>query len=116
KLVTAGRAAVKSGVLEDIIAADLNFHMWTYRVAGNPLIVDTMTLCWAHLRRAMGEILRQPGSREEIWNEHEAILNAIVNRDAKLAAGYARDHVVNASMRVAESVPASSQSRAGARV
>jgi DNA-binding GntR family transcriptional regulator len=105
KLIADGRAAVAAGALEAVIAADLNFHMWTYRAAGNSLLVDTMTLYWAHLRRAMGEILRRPGGREEIWDEHEAILDAIVEQNTELAEQLSRAHAREASERVAESVP-----------
>ena len=84
RLLFQGRRAVEAGRVEDLIAVDMEFHMWIYRVAGNPLLAETMTLYWNHLRRAMSEILRRPSRRESIWDEHEAILHAIVERNPKL--------------------------------
>src|SRR5215475_4284430 len=58
RLIEEGRRAEASGSVEALIDADMALHMWIYTVAGNPLIVQTMNLYWNHLRRAMGEVLR----------------------------------------------------------
>src|SRR5215470_5249381 len=68
RLLVEGR---KAGGMDALIDADIDFHMWIYRLAGNPLIVDTMALYWNHLRRAMGEILHTPSRRQSVWDEHE---------------------------------------------
>ena len=107
KLVAEGRRAVQSGRMEDLIGADTQFHMWIYRVAGNPLLAETMGLYWNHLRRVMSEILRRPARRQEIWDEHEAILKAIIEQDAKVAEKRALAHARDASLRIVESIPAS---------
>jgi DNA-binding GntR family transcriptional regulator len=106
RLVLEGRKAVKTGAIEALIEADTRFHMWIYRVAGNPLLVETMSLYWNHLKRAMGEILRHPSGRESIWDEHTDILTAIVAHDAATAASRAHAHAHDASARVADSIPA----------
>lgn len=106
RLVAEGRDAVKTASTESLIEADLRFHMWIYKVAKNPLVVETMGLYWNHLRRAMGEILRRPSSRTSVWDEHAAILEAIVDHEAKTAERRALAHVRDASARIADSIPA----------
>src|SRR5262249_2199434 len=110
RLISAGWKAVDGGSIEALIEADLQFHMWMYRVAGNPLLVETMTLYWNHLRRAMGEILRQQPERETIWNEHAAILAATIEPDPAGAGEGAVAHVREGSARVAELIPAAGSS------
>jgi DNA-binding GntR family transcriptional regulator len=111
KILARGRHAVASGTLADLIAADMEFHMWTYRLAGNPVLVETMVVYWNHLRRAMGEVLRRRSRGRRIWDEHARILEAIAARDANGAGRRALAHVRDAAERVAGSLPAG---RAGA--
>ena len=104
--LTEGRKAIDLGNIEGLVAADMRFHMWIYATAGNPLLVETMNHYWNHLRRVMGEILRQPSSRRSVWSEHEGILKAIIERDGKTAERLALAHARNASERMIESIPA----------
>jgi DNA-binding GntR family transcriptional regulator len=104
-LLAAGRRALASGSVDGIISADMQFHLWIYRVAGNPLIVETMRLYWNHLRRAMGEVLRPAASRKQVWDEHQAILEAVAAPGPAAAAERALRHVHDAALRVADSVP-----------
>lgn len=105
-LLSAGRRAVAAGSVDALISADMRFHLWVYRVAGNPLIVETMRLYWNHLRRAMGEVLKPTGSRKKVWDEHQAILEAMAAPDPAAAADRALRHVHDATLRVADSIPA----------
>lgn len=106
QLIVAGRNAVKSASIGALITADMQFHMWIYKLAGNPLLVDTMRLYWNHLRRAMAEVLRPAEGRKRVWDEHEAIAKALHERDAAAAERHARRHVRDAAQRVADSIPA----------
>lgn len=105
QLVAAGRQAVKAGSIEALITADMQLHMWIYDLAGNPLLVDTMRLYWNHLRRAMAEVLRPPESRKRVWDEHEAIVKALLDRDAAAAERHALRHVRDAAQRVPDAIP-----------
>lgn len=105
ELLAAGRRALASGSADAIISADMQFHLWVYRVAGNPLIVETMRLYWNHLRRAMGEVLKPTASRKQVWDEHQAILEAVGAPDPAAAAERALRHVRDARLRVADSIP-----------
>ena len=106
KLVADGREAEKSGRVDSLIEADMRFHLWICRVAGNPLLAETMRLYWNHLRRAMAAVLRDPRHRTEIWDEHDAILEAIVANDAAGASHRAAAHAREAGKTVARSLPA----------
>jgi len=97
KLLAEGRRAARSGRVDAQIEADMRFHLWICQVAGNPLLSDTMRLYWSHLRRAMSEVLQQPGRRHQVWDEHEALLNGIIKRNPAAAAHHATVHARAAS-------------------
>ncbi len=106
KLLAEGRKAVESESVEVLIAADMRFHMWIYATSGNPLLVETMSHYWNHLRRVMGEILRHRPRRRKVWMEHEAILRAIIERDAKSAESLALAHARDAAQGMVGYLPA----------
>jgi DNA-binding GntR family transcriptional regulator len=103
RLIADGRRADRTGAMELLIEADMRLHLWIYQLAGNPLLAQTMDLCWSHLRRAMGYILRQPSSRAIVWDEHELIVDAIVHGEAKKAEKLALQHTHGAADRLAKS-------------
>jgi DNA-binding GntR family transcriptional regulator len=105
RLVSEGRKAVEAGSIDALVAADMQFHLWTYRLSGNPLVVDTMNLYWNHLRRGMSEVLRDGPRRAGIWNDHEEILHAIAGGDAAAAAKHALRHVRSAAERNLGPIP-----------
>jgi DNA-binding GntR family transcriptional regulator len=92
KLIEAGRAAVRSGSVAEMIAADMNFHLYLYELSGNPLIAETSALHWQHIRRVMGTHLQRQPTRQSVWDEHAGILAAIVAGDADAAERLARQH------------------------
>ena len=91
-LIRAGRASSRAGTTLAMIDADLAFHRFIYEAAHNPLLIDTARIHWLHTRRAMGIYLRQPMSVRTVWSEHQAILNAVVRGEARLAERLAREH------------------------
>jgi DNA-binding GntR family transcriptional regulator len=92
EIIAAGRRAAQGGDVKALIEADTAFHMAIYRASGNPLIVETTQLHWVHLRRVMGAVLQSAGQRESIWDEHEAIADAIAAGDAALAGELSDRH------------------------
>jgi DNA-binding GntR family transcriptional regulator len=92
KLIAEGRAAVRSGSVPDMIAADMRFHLFLHELSGNPLIAETAALHWQHIRRVMGGYLRRYRARQSIWDEHAAILDAVMRGDADAAERLARQH------------------------
>jgi DNA-binding GntR family transcriptional regulator len=91
-LIRAGREAAASGDTRALVDADLAFHRFLYEAAHNPLLLETAEVHWHHTRRAMATYLRQPVSFRSVWSEHQAILNAVVRGDARLAERAALEH------------------------
>ena len=92
-----GRALLSNGTVADLIAADVAFHQAIYDLAGNPLIAQTADVHWRHIRRLMGAVLRDGTQRESVWSDHAMIADAIIARDADLAASLAEQHVTGAA-------------------
>jgi DNA-binding GntR family transcriptional regulator len=95
-LIAAGRAAAEAGDVGRMIAADIGFHRFVYELSGNPLIAEAAALHWQHIRRVMGGVL-QSDSGTRIWDEHAAILDAIVGGNGDQAERRARAHADAAS-------------------
>ena len=97
-LIAAGRAAIASGSVSQLIAADIAFHRFLGEIADNPIIVETVTPHFNHLQRIMGEVLREdetmPG---RIWEEHAAILEAVTAGDGDRADRLAQQHISRAA-------------------
>lgn len=91
-LVSMGRAVAAGSDLRAMVEADTAFHRSIYEASGNPLIVESASLHWIHLRRAKGAVLSRSGDRDTIWDEHEAIAQAILSGDGQLAAELSEKH------------------------
>jgi DNA-binding GntR family transcriptional regulator len=103
-LVEAGRAAARSRSVARMIAADMGFHLFLYELSGNPLIAETASLHWQHIRRVMGTYLQRIDAPESIWDEHEAILDAVASGDADRAEDLARRHADASARKVREAL------------
>lgn len=97
KLIERGRKAARGRNVQAMIEADAAFHNAVYAAAGNPLIPRSAHLHWAHIRRAMGAVLQASTLRESVWDEHEAIAQAIAAGNADLAERLMREHDERAS-------------------
>lgn len=91
-LIERGRAALARGNFPALIDADMAFHNAIYAASGNPLIAEGASRHWHHIRRAMGGVLRAGGPRDWVWDEHQAIVDAINAGDAPAAERRAREH------------------------
>lgn len=91
-LIAAGRKATAGNRVGPMIDADMRFHDLIYAASGNPLIAESAHHHWHHIRRAMGAALQTEGVRDSVWDEHEAILEAINRGDALKAEKLARRH------------------------
>ena len=91
-VLAGGRQAAVSGRLGPMIDADMRFHRLLYAASGNPFIEQTASLHWQHIRRAMGAVLQTEGLRASVWDEHEAILDAIDAGEPDRAERLARQH------------------------
>ena len=97
KLIEHGRRAARGRGVEAMLDADMAFHHAIYAASGNPLIGQSADQHWRHLRRAMGAVLQAVPLRESLWDEHEAIAEAIAAGDVDGAAQLSEDHSAQAS-------------------
>ena len=96
-LIQSGRKAVAGGSVAAMIAADLKFHDFIYRLSENPLIAPTMEAQWTYTQRVMGEVLMRDELPRDIWDQHEAMLHAVMAGDGAGAEALARQHVTQAA-------------------
>ena len=101
-LIEAGLQACASEHPLAMIAADMAFHRLMYRLSGNPLIEETVATHWHHLRRAMGAVIDASSPPRRVWEEHIAILDAVVDGDASRAERLARRHAERAGDTLAQ--------------
>lgn len=96
--LAAGHAAVASRSLHAQIEADIQFHAFLSALSGNHLIGETTAPHWSNLRRVMGEVLRDDEQMpQNIWDEHDAILDAVVSGNADRAETLSREHILRAA-------------------
>jgi DNA-binding GntR family transcriptional regulator len=81
-LIARGRAAARKNNVVVLIDCDIEFHAAIYAAANNPLIEQSASLHWRHIRRAMGAVLQSVATRDGVWDEHEVIGKAIASGNA----------------------------------
>ncbi len=96
-LIEAGRKAVATGSVARMIAADMKFHEFICTLSGNPLIAPALETHLTYTQRVMGEVLIRDEKPRDIWDQHEAILKAIVKGDGERAEALLRAHLTQAS-------------------
>lgn len=96
-LVRNGRKAAAGHSVAAMIAADLEFHEFIYALAENPLIAPTMEAQWTYTQRVMGEVLLRDERPRDIWDQHAAMLDAVIAGDGAAAEALARQHVTQAA-------------------
>jgi len=96
-LIQNGRKSVKSGLVAQMIAADIKFHDFIYALSDNPLIAPAMQVQWTNTQRVMGEVLMRDETPRDIWDQHEALLKAVMAGDGATAEALARQHITLAA-------------------
>ena len=113
RLIEQGRRCARGRNIKAMIDADMAFHNAIYAASNNPLIALSAQVHWSHLRRVMGEVLQSSRQRSTVWDEHEAIAQAIRQGDAELAARLIAAHSATASDHLAARLARFLQSTAG---
>ncbi len=93
-IIRADRAAVADGDLRAMATADFNFHDFIYQLAGNRLISAAAHMNWHHVRRSILLLARRPIRLGPFWDEHDGILQAVVNNAAAAASQLAQLHAI----------------------
>ena len=96
-LIQNGRKSVMSGSVAQMISADIKFHDFIYLLSENPLIAPSMEVQWTNTQRVMGEVLMEEETPRDIWDQHEALLHAVMAGDAAAAETLARQHITQAA-------------------
>jgi DNA-binding GntR family transcriptional regulator len=99
RVLEEGRNAVARAEIRALLQADCAFHEMIYAWSRNRVIQKSMQVAWNHLRRDMAEVLRDETRAERTWEEHAAIIDALMVGDGKGAAELMRDHLRNAHER-----------------
>ena len=100
-IIAAGRRAAAERSVAALIAADMEFHQLLYALSGNPMIADALALHWRHIRRVMGAAVGREEAATSVWDEHEAILAAVIAGDARDAERLSRAHAHRSARAVA---------------
>jgi DNA-binding GntR family transcriptional regulator len=105
----AGQGIDKTTPLSQLIALDAAFHSAIYRLAGNPVIEETIAPQWPHMRRSMAAVLTELDYRDSAWTEHQTIAAHILAGNAKAAEAAALAHAQNAGHKTEERLRALEQ-------
>lgn len=103
-LLEAGSTAVAHGAVRNQIHADEALHKLIYELSGNPVLAETAEPNWRFLRRAMADVLRHAEPPQTIWEQHHAIMDAILSGDPKAAETLAKEHVQLAANLLSEAL------------
>lgn len=92
KSLAHGMATAANGDINELVKADVNFHRLLHEMSGNPEIGNSTEALWPHLVRAMRTVLEDREGWQQIWHEHRAIANAIMEGDPESAGNLAARH------------------------
>lgn len=95
-IVQAGQNARAARAFAEMIAKDVEFHRAVVEATANRLLIESAEVMWRNVHRVMSEVLLQGGAPEWVWDDHAAILAAIVHRDGARAEQLARHHARHA--------------------
>jgi DNA-binding GntR family transcriptional regulator len=105
EIIRTGRSAVADGDLSAMASADFAFHDFIYTLAGNTLIAHTARNNWHHVRRSIMLLAKKPTKLGPFWDEHEAILGAVVAGDSTAAGQLAKHHALASATAISEKIP-----------
>ena len=107
--LAAGRKLGARTSLSHLIDADVAFHSAIHTLSGNRAIAETVADQWPHFKRSMGLVLSVSGAHARYWDEHAAILEAVLAGDAAVAEERARRHTAAAGEETAQRLEAEQQ-------
>lgn len=105
ELLRRGEDALAQGSVAALTSVDMAFHMWIYEASGNPLLAEMLRMYWHHLRRSMVAVVGPTHDRSRVWQEHAAILGAVLGGDEEQAHRLSLQHIRDAAERVTRTLP-----------
>ena len=97
-MVERGRKGLASRNLQSTAAADREFHALIYQMAGNPLITAAAERIWHHVRRAFLTLIEITPELILLWEDHAAIMGAVMAGDEDRAGELCWGHSVNSGL------------------
>lgn len=94
---------------EQGVRAGGDFHEHLARLSGNPAMVDTVRGALTRLARTRWLEVRTPAARDQAWQEHRAVLEALAARDADTAARLLTGHIRGTNERLLAALAADSR-------
>jgi len=94
---------------EQGVRAGGDFHVELAALAGNPVMVDAVRGAMTRLARTRWLEVRTPAAREQAWQEHRAVLDALTARDADTAARLLTGHIRGTNERLLVALNADSR-------
>jgi DNA-binding GntR family transcriptional regulator len=94
--------SLKSGKLKAIAEADVRFHEVIYEATGNPKLMNLLSNLREQIYRYRVEYLKKEENYQILIGEHEAIYQALVERNADAAVAAIHEHVKNQAYAVKE--------------
>jgi len=98
-----------AGDAEQGVRAGGDFHEHLARLSGNPAMVDTVRGAMTRLARTRWLEVRTPAARDQAWQEHRAVLDALEARDADTAARLLTGHIRGTNDRLLTALAADSR-------
>lgn len=93
RILKAGAKALKANKLGELVRTDMMFHEMIYGWSRNQVIEVSMRNNWHHIRRSMGEVLRDPGSISPVWEQHAEIVETLFDGRPDDAATIMERHI-----------------------
>ncbi len=93
ELLSKAYKAIEAESVRDQIAYDQSLHKLIYCMSGNPVLDNMAEPNWRYLRRVMAEVLRLSEPANAIWEQHQDIIDAILEGDEDRAAKLSEHHV-----------------------
>lgn len=93
------RCYTEQGNYEKLLQANEEFHYMIYRMTGSRFIVRIMKTYQEYVHLARRETLKTDGDLDKIFQEHEALYQAIADRDVDTAVQAVAEHLDASSER-----------------
>jgi GntR family transcriptional repressor for pyruvate dehydrogenase complex len=90
----------------EFVSADIAFHYAVAAAAGNQSLLQIMKSIRALLQVWISRVMQSPESSGPTWEEHQAVLDAIVRRDASEARLAMERHMEGATRRLERTLEA----------
>ena len=104
-ILAAGRKAVATGDVPKMVSQDVAFHRLFYASSGNPLLAQTAEPHWRYMRRMMGDVLRHAEMPQDIWDQHEAIIQAALEGNDQRCGELMGTHATRAAGLLSDNYP-----------